>query len=338
MNIKNTYFFLFIILLVPFILLVTNENNNSSNLSSFLVYESDIKRKKIGYIVEEGYEEIIINKNIKSKTPNKLYEITNPNWPLFFGLIKKHFYPSKCVIDCDYAIMLNNNNDYSNYTDKSGVSYSGSNKDEYSFGVIFEENRPKACDEKDLQNNKKNCYDYDTLAMNNLYIKKIENFLNELNFDYKYEISDRYIEYNNTFNYNIKFKIEDNSVDSGWFFDFGPKGAFSLKGFYLSKIEKNNDKFSFITLNKAIEYYKNKDYLYNLIPNLVIDNEADKKNNDKNILYITNVEITYRKNIYNEKLYIFPYYKLTTDKGAYYILAIEQKKYDNNNQKRKVLS
>ena len=335
MNIKNTYFFLFIILLVPFILLVTNENNNSSNLSSFLVYESDIKRKKIGYIVDEGYEEIIINKNIKSKTPNKLYEITNPNWPLFFGLIKKHFYPSKCLIDCDYAIMLNNNNDYLNYTDKSGVSYSGSNKDEYSFGVIFEENRPQSCSEKDLPMKKNNCYDYDTLAINSAYLSKINNFLNELNFDYEYEITDKFIEHSNTFNYNIKFIIDNNSVDNGWFFDFGPNGAYSLKGFYLENIEKNIDKFSFISLNKAIKYYKNNNYLYNLIPNLVKDNETYIKN-DNNILYISNVEISYRKNIYNEKLYIFPYYKLTTDKGVYYLLAIEEKKYDNNNQKRKV--
>lgn len=335
MNKKNTYFFLFIITLVSFILLSTYENNRNSKLSSFLVYESDIKRKKMGYLVERGYDEIIIDKIIKSRTPNKLYEINNPNWVLFFELIKKHFYPSNCGVNCSDEIEINNNNDYSNYTDMRGVSYSGSNKDEYSFGVIFEENRPQSCSEKDLPMKKNNCYDYDTLAINSAYLSKINNFLNELNFDYEYEITDKFIEHSNTFNYNIKFIIDNNSVDSGWFFDFGPNGAYSLKGFYLENIEKNIDKFSFISLNKAIKYYKNNNYLYNLIPNLVKDNETYIKN-DNNILYISNVEISYRKNIYNEKLYIFPYYKLTTDKGVYYLLAIEEKKYDNNNQKRKV--
>lgn len=324
---KKIFIFLIIFSIISLIFFsVYEKDKNGSKIASFMVYKNNINKKDAGHLVDYGFNEIHIDKRIKSKTPDKVYKISNPDWNLFFGLIKKHFYSADCGKNCFSNIKLVNDGKYSNYIDKKGVTYTGSNVDEYSFGVNYENNRPIICSEKEFTIENKDCNNLDILAIKNDYINKINNFLNELNFGYKYEIVEKYFKYSNTYNFNINFIIENNGIDSGWYFDFGPAGAFSLQGFYVGKIENYNSKFSFITLEKAIEYYQNKYYLYNMIPDLLIEHKSDKEVKNKSKLYITNVEIAYKKNIYKDELYIFPYYKITTDKGVFYILAIETKK------------
>jgi len=298
-----------------------------SKLGSYLVYKSDLDRfDDIGYLVDHGYNKIILDKNIKTRTPDKLFEITTPNWDLFFSLMKKHFHNSNCKVNCNDDLDLLGKGDFSNYIDKNNVEYNGSNNGEYSFGVNYEKNRPENCGGKESSTNNSDCLDLDIKTLNEKYIMQINNFLSELSFNYKYIITDRYLESSNTFNYIIQFIIENSNIVSTWHFDFGPNGAFSLQGFYIENTENNIEKFNYITLEKSIEYYQKNNYLYNLIPDL----ESGDKNNmitkNNNNLLITNMEITYKKNIYDQKLYILPYYKITTDNGIYYILAVEPKK------------
>jgi len=322
---KKVYYFLFLFSLVSLILfLIVEREKSNSKLGSYLVYKSDNGRNDVGYLLDHGFKKIILDKNIKTRTPDRLFEITTPNWDLFFSLIKKHFYNSNCKVNCKDDLNLLVKNDFSIYIDKKGVNYNGSNIGKYSFGVNYEKNRPVNCGGKELSNNS-DCLDLDIKTLNETYIKKINSFLSELNFDYKYKIEDKYINYSNTFSYNIKFILENSNIDSSWYFDFGPNGAYSLQGFYIENEEKNIAKFSFITLEKAIEYYLKNDYLYSLIPDLESGDKSNTIIKNNNNLLITNMEITYKKNIYDQKLYILPYYKIATDKGIFFILAVEPK-------------
>lgn len=324
---KKIFYFLILFLFASYIVFFIIERVESdSKLGSYLVYRNNIERNNVGYLLDNGFERITIDKSIKSRTPNKLFEIATPDWDLFFSLIKKHFYNTDCKENCYDELSLLGKNDFSFYIDKKGVNYNGSNIGKYSFGVNYENNRPAKCGENKLSTNNSDCFNLDIKTLNEDYIKKINSFLSELNFDYKYIIEDRYIKYSNTFNYNIKFIFENNSLDSSWYFDFGYNGAFSLQGFYIENAEKNIAKFSFITLEKAIEYYLKNDYLYNLIPDLESGDKSNKIIMNNNNLLITNMEIIYKKNIYDQKLYILPYYKITTDKGIFFILAVEPKK------------
>jgi hypothetical protein len=205
-----------------------------------------------------------------------------------------------------------------NYSNNLHVSVY--NKDLIYFTIPDESNRPSQCLYIVTDSlGGKSCRGLDERYYYNKYSKLIDNLISGHDVDIEYNFDPLF----QKFNFIVTFKYGGMPSTIKWFLDFGPDGIFSFVGTNFKTDLANN--FTNISLKKSLNYYENNKPGYKLLPELkrgYVNNLDLMEKKETTIKKIGQVIRFYTD--FDGKIYLLPYYELTTNNGIYLLLGSEK--------------
>jgi hypothetical protein len=194
------------------------------------------------------------------------------------------------------------------------------NKDLIYFTIPDEDNRPSQClyivtDSK----GDKSCRGLDERYYYYKYSRLIDNLVSGHDVEIEYKFDPLF----QKFNYIVTFKYGGMPSTIKWFLDFGPAGIFSFVGTnYKTDFASN---FKNISLNKSLDFYNSSKPGYKLIPELKTKSLGSYDSIDENLITIKKIGQVIRfYTDFDGKIYLLPYYELTTNNGIYLLLGSEK--------------
>ena len=194
------------------------------------------------------------------------------------------------------------------------------NKDLIYFTIPDEDNRPSKCLYTVIDTNGgKSCKGLDE----RYYYDKYSKLIDKLVAGHDVEIVYKFDRLGQTFNYLVTFKYGGLPSTIKWFLDFGPNGIFSFVGTNYKTDIANN--FKNISLKKSLEYYNKNIPGYRLLPEFKRGEMGKLNLNEKKETTIKKIGKVIRfYTDFDGKIYLLPFYELTTTNGIYLLLASEK--------------